>query len=652
MRVTSAPVPASGQAPRLPSRDSLLIHPRTAGEILDDAWRLYLADAPPLLALSALFTVPAALALLLLLTRPAPAGVLEELVLPAAAAVLFPLTGLGAGACQEWFRRRAEGRPVGLGGCLHAALRRGVDHVTARALVLALGLIGLPLLVMPGLAVWAGLGTVHPLLAAGGLGLFPALSESAREGTRHAGKAFAVTLCRLPLLVLLVLNVAVLIDLVLWVGDNLAGIQTATVGVLLTLENPAYLLALALLAWVLLTPFAEASNFLLHADARARHEGLDLWYRVQRLFAVRALGLVFAAGGLLALTSTARAQPNDSRTRSAPVALGARAQVLREARQAVDGVRQEVQMADPYPGPGRWLPRLRTQARRLDPAGSAGKGPYRWFYEGTEEFSASRTRDAALRSLTGLTERLETAAADLDLVRQEGEAAAPAGPALSREEIKRLLPEDEDTGESKTGAPKETKVPEPRHRPPREQPVEGPDEPGAVPDESGSGVAVPAGLGNLGWYVLAGLGLAVVAVACLLLLQRSGEKPPPPAVESGTAAPSLDNLLSRPEPQTSSALWRQAEELARAGNYLEAVRLLHAAVLALLHRANLIRYEPTRTNGEYLAQVAAAESAGEVQGPFRRLTGLFELKWYGERACSPEDYHACRGLAEEVRAGI
>lgn len=93
--------------------------------------------------------------------------------------------------------------------------------------------------------------------------------------------------------------------------------------------------------------------------------------------------------------------------------------------------------------------------------------------------------------------------------------------------------------------------------------------------------------------------------------------------------------------------------MARAGNHLEAVRLLHAAVLALLHRANLIRYEPTRTNGEYLAQLERAAAGGEeVQEPFRRLTGMFELKWYGERACSPEDYLTCRGLAEEVRGGV
>ena len=43
-----------------------------------------------------------------------------------------------------------------------------------------------------------------------------------------------------------------------------------------------------LLAWLLLTPFFEESNYLLYVDARARYEGLDLWYRVRRHFPLPA----------------------------------------------------------------------------------------------------------------------------------------------------------------------------------------------------------------------------------------------------------------------------------------------------------------------------------------------------------------------------
>ena len=93
-------------------------------------------------------------------------------------------------------------------------------------------------------------------------------------------------------------------------------------------------------------------------------------------------------------------------------------------------------------------------------------------------------------------------------------------------------------------------------------------------------------------------------------------------------------------------LWRQAENLAQQGRFLDGVRSLYLAVLAYLHRSNRIRYEPTRTNGEYLDQL---RSHRPLQDSFRGLTGIFELKWYGERTCGSDDFASCRQLAEAIR---
>src|SRR5262249_48717593 len=108
-----------------------------------------------------------------------------------------------------------------------------------------------------------------------------------------------------------------------------------------------------------------------------------------------------------------------------------------------------------------------------------------------------------------------------------------------------------------------------------------------------------------------------------------------------------------------AGLWRQADELARAGNFLGAVRALYLGVLALLHQGGLIRYERTRTHGEDAEQrrarrgprSAVPRRGGALHGPFCRLTGWLEVKWYGERSCREDDYRACRGLAEELRRG-
>ncbi|HZY84429.1 MAG TPA: hypothetical protein VFE78_06340, partial [Gemmataceae bacterium] len=109
------------------------IRPRTTGELLDDAWRLALADYPWLGLLSGLFLVPFFCVVVLLLSRPAPENWAVRLLLPALAALLLVLTGLGSGACQELFRLRAEGKPVGPAPCLRGALRRGLEHGAARA---------------------------------------------------------------------------------------------------------------------------------------------------------------------------------------------------------------------------------------------------------------------------------------------------------------------------------------------------------------------------------------------------------------------------------------------------------------------------------------------------------------------------------------
>src|SRR5262249_15347501 len=122
------------------------IRPRTTGEILDDAVRLGLADAGPLLALGGLFLIPAFVVLILILALPSGGERWQPLGWPALAAVLLPLTGIGSGACQELFRRRASDTQVSLLGCLGAALRRGMDHVAGRTLMLTGCILGLFLL--------------------------------------------------------------------------------------------------------------------------------------------------------------------------------------------------------------------------------------------------------------------------------------------------------------------------------------------------------------------------------------------------------------------------------------------------------------------------------------------------------------------------
>jgi hypothetical protein len=626
--------------------DPTLIRPRGTGELLDDAWRLALADYGRLLLLSALFLLPAATCLLLLLVRPRPQTFLESAWLPALTATLLALTGLGSGACQDLFRRRAEGLSPGLWRCLWAALRRGDGHVTARALVLAGALFLSPCLLLPGLAIWAGGSTLHAILAEGGGRLFDAVRTAGRDLPRQSGKAAAVTLVRLPLLLLGVLNLFLLGLIGLYLAGELGGLDTALLSAVLYLDDPVYLAALAVVAWVLLAPYAEAANYLLHVDTRARYEGLDLWYRVRRLFPVRPasrkpgpgdepapgarrqaalpLAVLLALGGLFGVGQ--------------PAAADELPDVVKRVRAGVEAVRGEAAAADPYPGGQRWAARLGTLARELDPEGTASKGAYRWFFRAVDDFAAQREQKAGVAILAELEQRLRLL---------EESLTPPGDKRLDPEEIKRLLPDRPDLADKDD--PKKDKEEKKKQPVPHDDDVQ-------VPGHAGPGgpglvgpVQVGAGAGSLAWVLLVGALLAVVLLAGFLLWQNWEPRPKKPPAQKGQT-PEEKDPLAHPDLQKPDVLWRQAEDFARRGDHLNAVRALYLAALATLHRAELIQYEPIRTNGEYQQQVRLKpEAPEELHEVFHRLTDLFELKWYGERACAAGDYEGCRALAEEIR---
>jgi hypothetical protein len=659
------------------------IRPRTTGEILDDAWRLALADAPLLLLLSGLFLIPAFTALLVLLAHPVPAG-LAQVVLPAGTGLLLALTGVGSGACQELFRCRAEGKAVRLTACLAAALRHGLEHGAARAFVLAvvfpglvcllglflqdepdhpplgLLLLGLVVLALPGLLVWSFCTPVHALIAAGKGRSGGLVRELGREAAFDSTKGAVVKLSRLPLLVFVFVNLELLILAGLWVADNLAGFNTALLAVRLSASNPLADLAIFLLGVLLLAPFFEAVNFLLHLDVRTRQEGADLLYRVQRVFPITSArepavpvparprsplagALLLAVGALLAGTHPAPAgEP--------PLT------AVQGAREGVEKVRDEVKAAEPYPGGRRWEGRLDGLAARLNHSGDGTAGRFRWFERGIEGFAA-RDKPGALHVLTDLQRRLSLLEDTLARPRQEPGGEGRSG--SSKDEIKSLLRKQPEGRKPDRPRPKEKE--ETRQERKQREEVRR-DDADPVPNHGGGGGGGPrtgggvpgggAGLGGLGWFLLGGLALAILAVAGALFWSSRGPKRPKTMAATGKS-PEVPEPQAPPHEQSPDALWQQADALARRGEFLEAIRSLYLAVLSLLHRRRLLQYEPTRTNGEYVQQVRLApEAPAELHRTFERLTGLFDLKWYGERACDEADYRACHALAEEVRGQV
>jgi hypothetical protein len=634
-----------------PPRQAAEARPRSTAEILDDAWRLYLADPLLLLALTLLFWLPAVTCLVALLAEPTPSGPVR-LLLPALTAFLLPLTGLAAGACQEVFHSWAEDYRVTLGECLRAALGRGLQHVASQALSLVFPVAALVCATSPALPGLAGVGgalllTVLALLssmlgtcrqaafAAGQPRFWRAVSYSLRvSGGELIGRALIVVVTRGLMLIFAVFNLHLFGNFVLWAAESLGGFDVAYLSVLCSLGNAGYSVALVLLAWCLLTPYSEAANYLFFVDARTRFEGLDLWQRVEELFPPRPrgkVGAVLLALGL-ALAGAAPALAEE------PLA------AVRAARKDLAAIRDEVQDARPYPGGQRWVARLWAIDERLDKSKPDG---YRWFRASLNNFPNS-TQTQAVRLLDDADSQLALIEESLTRPRKTGAAEAP-----TKDYIKGLIPPDKHAGSKR----KTEDVDQPKDKKDKPPPVDddkpGNQGPGFGGKAAGPGVVGPTGLGlgNIAYallIVLIGLmGAALLAglayVVYRWLAERSKAKPGQEGKLPANAA-----YLEDPDKQDPARLWRQADDLARAGDYLGAVRTLYLAVLALLHQGGLIRYERTRTNGEYADQLRPRPP---LHQPFLGLTGLFEVKWYGQRNCESADYGRCRSLAEEIRAG-
>jgi len=624
----------------MPPDDSLALRPRSSGEILDDAWRLFRADTAALLVLTCLFQVPAFSALLLLLAQPLPQSWVGQLLRPLTTALLLTLTGLGSGACQELFRRRAGGEVVTLSGCLAASLRRSVGHLTARASGLLGILLGLGCLLVPGLTLWAATTTLHAQLAGARTGSLGDV-QPGREARFDPGKAGAVTLSRLPLLVLAVVNVVLLVQMGLWVAGNLGGLNVALLSYELSPANPVFLTAAALLSWMLLTPYFEASSFLLSLDTRVRQEGLDLLYRVQRAFGgtavARVLGRSVLAVGLC-VGLVAAALPSET------------VDNVRAVRADLTRIAGEVRQADPYPGGQRWLPGLERLAGQLEQGGQVGRQRYRWFRQGLEAFADRSQKDAiaVLESLAGRLELLE-----------ENLTPAPAAPCPSKEEIKGLLrpgPDAEDE-EPRPGSRKARQERKQDERPAgKDGKREGDDAAAGQPrrqSETGLVGPVSGELGQTGFSILIGLFLAVLAAAAVLWWRQRKSRPAAGKTPAGKQVQVQDVAPPLPHERTPADLFRQAEDLARTGQYKEAVRSLYWAVLSLLHRQHLLRCETTRTNGEYVQQVRLASQAPPgLDEPFEQLTTRFDLIWYGEQSCTAAEYGICHELGDDIRALI
>lgn len=136
--------------------------------------------------------------------------------------------------------------------------------------------------------------------------------------------------------------------------------------------------------------------------------------------------------------------------------------------------------------------------------------------------------------------------------------------------------------------------------------------------------------------------VAVVAGAIIILLYhiiltiRSafGTTPSRRQAANGSSGEALET-----EP---GALLKEADAAAAGGDFEQALRHLYLALIRNLDRHDLVRYDRSRTNYEYLREVRGQQ---DVAGPLAALTAQAEAVWYGEQPVELSYYRQCRDLA-------
>lgn len=133
-----------------------------------------------------------------------------------------------------------------------------------------------------------------------------------------------------------------------------------------------------------------------------------------------------------------------------------------------------------------------------------------------------------------------------------------------------------------------------------------------------------------GWDVFMWLAIAALVLVLAFTLYRlvvrlraafSSVDEPAPSPLDGSAP-----VVAAAEGLPPDAL-AYAEELAAMGRFREAVRALFGGAARRLVERGVVAQTRTRTDGELLAEVAAA--APRVHAPLAPLTQLFERAWYG-----------------------
>jgi hypothetical protein len=100
------------------------------------------------------------------------------------------------------------------------------------------------------------------------------------------------------------------------------------------------------------------------------------------------------------------------------------------------------------------------------------------------------------------------------------------------------------------------------------------------------------------------------------------------------------------EPLTAEDAFEKAQSLSRGGDYRSAVRYLYLSSLLLLDERNILRYDRSKTNREYLRSVS---NSPELAQPLSEVIEVFDDVWYGYHPLEEDSFKHYSKRVEELK---
>lgn len=150
----------------------------------------------------------------------------------------------------------------------------------------------------------------------------------------------------------------------------------------------------------------------------------------------------------------------------------------------------------------------------------------------------------------------------------------------------------------------------------------------------------------MGWVILGLLLLGIAYLIAYAIRGMAGRMHVRPVKKSERGLP-LQALEEEKEiTLTEPDAWLDAaRHYAASGDLRRAYRCAFIAVLIRLDRVGAIRYEPARTNGEYLRSLRRRPDLFTLMKP---LAYEFDARWYGTLPIAQADYERCLAVYRQI----